>query len=178
MPAIRRCPVPSDPVEQTKQVKAASDIVAVVGTYLAIKPAGKRGRIHVFLGTSKIHREFKLNKAQDEILRLAVESVKRAKALVADVEFSPEDASRTELDFLVKVVEAAGAARDEPSVDPSRSSGDPWTIFAKSSVNVSGLMRSNWREMPIKPFRSEDVFSMPMTRWPVRTRGSPNISVA
>ncbi len=76
----------------------------------AVKPAGKRGRIHVFLGTSKIHREFKLHKAQDEILRLAVESVKRAKALVTDVEFSPEDASRTELDFLVKVVEAAIAA--------------------------------------------------------------------
>jgi 2-isopropylmalate synthase len=73
----------------------------------AIKPAGKRGRIHVFLGTSKLHREFKLGKAQDEILRLAVDAVKRAKAFVDNVEFSPEDASRTELDFLVKVVEAA-----------------------------------------------------------------------
>ena len=48
----------------------------------AIKPAGKRGRIHVFLATSKIHREFKLNKARDEILRLAVEGVKRAKSFV------------------------------------------------------------------------------------------------
>jgi 2-isopropylmalate synthase len=73
----------------------------------AIKPAGKRGRIHVFLGTSKLHREFKLGKAQSEIIRLAIESVKRAKSFVDDVEFSPEDASRTELDFLVKVVEAA-----------------------------------------------------------------------
>ena len=76
----------------------------------AIKPAGKKGRIHVFLGTSKIHREFKFGKAQDEILRLAVEGVKRAKGFVKDVEFSPEDASRTELDFLVKIVEAAIAA--------------------------------------------------------------------
>jgi 2-isopropylmalate synthase len=73
----------------------------------AIKPAGKRGRIHVFLGTSKLHREFKLGKAQGEIIRLAIESVKRARGFVDDVEFSPEDASRTELDFLVKVVEAA-----------------------------------------------------------------------
>src|SRR4030095_11240083 len=73
----------------------------------AIKPAGKKGRIHVFLGTSKLHREFKLGKAQSEILRLAVESVQRARAFVAALEFSPEDASRTELDFLVKVVEAA-----------------------------------------------------------------------
>ena len=72
----------------------------------AVKPAGKRGRIHVFLATSKIHREFKLGKAKDEIIRLAVEGVKRAKALVADVEFSPEDASRTEPDFLVQVCQA------------------------------------------------------------------------
>jgi len=67
----------------------------------AIKPAGKRGRIHVFLATSKIHREFKLGKAKDEILRLAIDGVKRAKAYVHNVEFSPEDASRTELDFLL-----------------------------------------------------------------------------
>jgi 2-isopropylmalate synthase len=76
----------------------------------AIKPAGKRGRIHVFLATSKIHREFKLNKARDEILRLAVEGVKRAKSFVHDVEFSPEDGSRTEPDFLVQVCRAVVAA--------------------------------------------------------------------
>ncbi len=73
----------------------------------AVKAAGDRGRIHVFLATSAIHREFKLKKAEDEILRMAVESVKRAKALVKDVEFSPEDASRTEPEFLARVVEAA-----------------------------------------------------------------------
>src|SRR5438034_7247687 len=76
----------------------------------AIKPAGKRGRIHVFLATSKIHREFKLGKAKDEILRLAIDGVKRAKAYVHNVEFSPEDASRTELDFLLRIVEAAISA--------------------------------------------------------------------
>ncbi|MDZ4816067.1 MAG: 2-isopropylmalate synthase [Verrucomicrobiota bacterium] len=76
----------------------------------ALKPAGKRARIHVFLGTSKIHREFKFGKAQDEILRLAVDGVKRARFHVKDVEFSPEDASRTEPDFLVEIVEAAIAA--------------------------------------------------------------------
>src|SRR4051812_973815 len=76
----------------------------------AIKPAGKRGRIHVFLATSKIHREFKLGKARHEIVRLAVEGVKRAKSFVKDVEFSPEDASRTEPDFLVEVCKATVAA--------------------------------------------------------------------
>jgi 2-isopropylmalate synthase len=76
----------------------------------AVKPAGRRGRIHVFLGTSKIHRQYKFGKAQDEILRLAVEGVKLARKHCRDVEFSPEDGSRTELDFLVRIVEAAISA--------------------------------------------------------------------
>ena len=75
-----------------------------------MKPAGKRGRIHVFLATSKIHREFKLKKAKDEILRLAIDGVKRAKTFVGDVEFPPEDGSRTEPDFLVHVCRAVIAA--------------------------------------------------------------------
>ena len=66
----------------------------------------KRKRIHVFLATSKIHMQYKLKKAQDEILKLAVDAVKYAKRKVADIEFSPEDASRTELEFLTQVVEA------------------------------------------------------------------------
>lgn len=76
----------------------------------AVAPAGDRGRIHVFLATSAIHREFKLKKAQDEIIRLAVDGVKRAKSYVQDVEFSPEDASRTEPEFLARVTEAVIAA--------------------------------------------------------------------
>jgi 2-isopropylmalate synthase len=72
----------------------------------ALKDA-PRARIHVFLATSAIHREFKLHMAKDEILRRAVEGVKRARSYCADVEFSPEDASRTELDFLAEVVERA-----------------------------------------------------------------------
>ena len=72
----------------------------------ALAPA-PRHRLHVFLATSAIHRQYKLNMAQDEIVRSAVEAVKMARALCDDVEFSPEDASRTELDFLARVVEAA-----------------------------------------------------------------------
>ena len=64
-------------------------------------------RIHVFLATSKIHREFKLKKAQHEILKQAAASVTFARTFVDDVEFSPEDASRTEPEFLAQVVEAA-----------------------------------------------------------------------
>ncbi len=71
----------------------------------ALSPA-PRHRIHVFLATSAIHRQYKLNMAQEEILRRAVEGVRIAREYCDDVEFSPEDASRTELDFLAQVVQA------------------------------------------------------------------------
>jgi len=67
-------------------------------------------RIHVFLATSAIHREFKLRMDKQEIIRRAVEGVRRAKSYCDDVEFSPEDAARTEADFLCEVVEAAISA--------------------------------------------------------------------
>ena len=76
----------------------------------ALAPAGPRGRIHVFLATSKIHREHKLKKAYEQILHLAAEGVKLAKSHTQDVEFSPEDASRTEPEFLAQVVETVIAA--------------------------------------------------------------------
>src|SRR5476649_2684541 len=62
-------------------------------------------RIHVFLATSAVHREFKLRMAKDEIVRRAVEGVERARGHCDDIEFSPEDAARTELEFLAEVVE-------------------------------------------------------------------------
>ncbi|MEM6364963.1 MAG: 2-isopropylmalate synthase, partial [Planctomycetota bacterium] len=64
-------------------------------------------RIHVFLATSAIHREFKLRMTPDEIVDRAIAGVTRAASLCDDVEFSPEDACRTEPDFLCRVVEAA-----------------------------------------------------------------------
>jgi len=64
-------------------------------------------RLHVFLATSAIHREHKLNMAREEIVRLAAEGVRYARTLCDDVEFSPEDASRTEPEFLTEVVQAA-----------------------------------------------------------------------
>ena len=72
----------------------------------AVKTA-HRPRIHVFCATSKIHREHKLKKAIDEIIKLAVQSVRQARSFVEDVEFSPEDGSRTELSVLVDITAAA-----------------------------------------------------------------------
>jgi 2-isopropylmalate synthase len=75
----------------------------------ALKSA-EHPRIHVFLATSAIHREFKLRMSQEEIVARAVEGVKRAASYCDNIEFSPEDAARTEPDFLCRVVEAAIAA--------------------------------------------------------------------
>jgi 2-isopropylmalate synthase len=72
--------------------------------YEAVKYS-KRPRIHVFLATSKIHMRYKLKKAKDEILRLAINSVRYAKKYCSDIEFSPEDASRSEREFLFRVIE-------------------------------------------------------------------------
>lgn len=63
-------------------------------------------RIHVFLATSAIHREFKLKMTREEIIQRAVEGVRRAASYCDNIEFSPEDAARTEVDFLCQVVEA------------------------------------------------------------------------
>lgn len=68
---------------------------------------GKRIRLHTFVGTSPQHREGIMRKTQAEVLEMAVSSVARARASVAEVEFSAMDAVRTEFDYLCRVVEAA-----------------------------------------------------------------------
>ncbi|NTV29236.1 MAG: 2-isopropylmalate synthase [Candidatus Omnitrophica bacterium] len=68
--------------------------------------AAKKPRIHVFLATSKIHLEHKLRKTPDEIVQMAVDAVKYARSKCDDIEFSPEDASRSEKQFLYRVLEA------------------------------------------------------------------------
>jgi len=74
--------------------------------HAAVKGAEKH-RIHVFVATSQIHREYKLKMAKEEIIKSAVGSITMARELCDDVEFSPEDASRTELAYLAEVVSAA-----------------------------------------------------------------------
>ncbi|MFH1858372.1 MAG: 2-isopropylmalate synthase [Candidatus Omnitrophota bacterium] len=75
----------------------------------AVRPA-RRSRIHVFIATSPIHMKYKLKKAEGEIVRIAKESVRYARKFVDDVEFSPEDAARSERQFLFRVIETAIAA--------------------------------------------------------------------
>jgi 2-isopropylmalate synthase len=80
-----------------------SDIEAVAR---AIEPA-QRQRIHTFIATSPIHRERKLMMSRDEVLANAIKGVTLARSACADVEFSAEDAIRTERDFLAEVLQAA-----------------------------------------------------------------------
>ncbi len=71
----------------------------------AIKPAA-RGRIHTFIATSPIHMQHKLRMSPDQVLTAAVDAVKFARTFCDDVEFSAEDAVRSEMDFLCRVFEA------------------------------------------------------------------------
>ena len=72
----------------------------------AIKPA-KRGRIHSFLSTSPVHMKFKLQMEPDAVHELVISSVTRARNHTDDVEWSSEDGTRTEFDFLCRCVESA-----------------------------------------------------------------------
>jgi 2-isopropylmalate synthase len=67
----------------------------------------KRPRIHTFIATSDIHMKYKLKKERDEILSMAQEAVSYARSLCPDVEFSAEDAFRSDREFLCRIIELA-----------------------------------------------------------------------
>ena len=71
----------------------------------AVRPA-RMGRIHTFIATSPIHMEHKLRMSPDEVLQNAREAVRLALSYCDNVEFSPEDAVRSEKDFLCRIIEA------------------------------------------------------------------------
>src|SRR5690554_3406362 len=79
------------------------------GAAEALKPAASR-RIHTFLATSPIHMKMKLRMEPEQVLERAVAAVRRARNHTDDVEFSPEDAGRSDVDFLCRVIEAVIAA--------------------------------------------------------------------
>lgn len=66
----------------------------------------KKPRIHTFIATSEIHMKHKLNMTEEEVLKKASEMVAYAKGLCDDIEFSPEDATRTDAEFLYRIIEA------------------------------------------------------------------------
>lgn len=72
----------------------------------ALKTA-KRARIHTFIATSDIHLQYKLKKSRDEVIEMAATAVRTARECVDEVEFSAEDATRSDIDFLCQVFAAA-----------------------------------------------------------------------
>jgi 2-isopropylmalate synthase len=81
-------------------------LIDVDRAWEAVREAG-RPRIHVFVATSDIHLRYKLRKTRSEVLQAAVAAIRHARAYCADVEFSAEDASRTDLGYLCEIFEAA-----------------------------------------------------------------------
>ncbi|MDD2361170.1 MAG: 2-isopropylmalate synthase, partial [Syntrophaceticus schinkii] len=72
----------------------------------ALKEA-QRPRIHLFIATSDIHLKHKLRKSREEVLQLAAAAIRHARQYTSDIEFSAEDASRSDINYLCEVVEAA-----------------------------------------------------------------------
>ena len=84
---------------------------------LSLKPA-ERSRIHTFLATSDLHLTRKLRMTREACLQTAVDGVRLARRYTDDVQFSAEDATRSDLDFLCRVIEAvieAGCTDREPA---------------------------------------------------------------
>jgi len=75
----------------------------------ALKKANKP-RIHVFVATSNIHLSHKLKKTKEQVKKMTKDAVKYAKSFCKDIEFSPEDASRTDIDYMCEIIEAAISA--------------------------------------------------------------------
>ncbi|QGY40949.1 2-isopropylmalate synthase [Pseudodesulfovibrio cashew] len=106
--------------EAVRAIAKAVDNVQVAGLCRAVKgdidrcweavKEAKHPRIHTFLATSEIHMKHKLGKTADQVLVMAENAVKHARQYTDNVEFSAEDASRSDWDFLVKVTETVIAA--------------------------------------------------------------------
>jgi 2-isopropylmalate synthase len=107
----------------------------------AIKPS-KRGRIHVFIATSQIHIEKKLRTTKEQVIEMAVNAVKLAKTFTPDVEFSCEDAGRTDWNYLVDVITAVmEAGATTINIPDTVGYSNPWEFgdcIAYLRKNVKG----------------------------------------
>ncbi|NJK38328.1 MAG: 2-isopropylmalate synthase [Oscillatoriales cyanobacterium RM2_1_1] len=106
----------------------------------AIKPA-VHGRIHTFIATSDIHLQHKLRKTRAEVLEIASEMVAYAKSFTDDVEFSPEDAGRSDPEFLYQVLERAIAAG-------ATTVNIPDTVGYTTPAEFGGLIRGIQENVP------------------------------
>jgi 2-isopropylmalate synthase len=106
----------------------------------AVEPAA-RSRIHTFLSSSDIHLEHQMRISRSEALDLAAESVRLARSLVDDVEFSPMDATRSDPGFLVKMVTVAVQAG-------ASTINIPDTVGYTTPSEYAGIFRNLIKEVP------------------------------
>ncbi|MBE7558405.1 2-isopropylmalate synthase [bacterium] len=113
--------------------------------YQAVRHS-RRPRIHTFIATSDIHVEKKLRKSKEEIIAIAVDAVKFAKSLVSDVEFSCEDAARTNLDYMCEVLRAViDAGATTVNIPDTVGYSNPWEfgrIIAHIRQHVPNIERA------------------------------------
>ena len=111
----------------------------------AIAPAAKK-RIHTFIATSPIHMEYKLRKKPDQVLKMAVEAIQMAKQWTDDIEFSPEDACRSEMSFLYEilaaVIEAGATTLNIPDTVGYVLPYEYGQIIAQLKQNVKGIEKA------------------------------------
>lgn len=108
--------------------------------------AAKHPRIHTFLATSPIHREHKLRMTKEQVIERATKMVAFARSLCADVEFSPEDAGRTEPEFLYEVltavIEAGATTLNIPDTVGYTLPHEFGELIAGIMANVKGIERA------------------------------------
>lgn len=104
-------------------------------------------RIHTFIATSDIHLKYKLKKTREEVLELAIEAVKLAKAFTPDVEFSAEDATRSDRDFLAKVViEVVKAGATTINIPDTVGYTIPWEYYELIHFLIDKLKAEGYEE--------------------------------
>ncbi len=108
---------------------------------------GQDPRLHVFIATSPIHMQYKLNKSPEQVTELAVEMVKYARTFFPKIEWSAEDASRSDLDFLVniieKVIDAGATVINLPDTVGYASPEEYGYMFRYISENVRNIHKAS-----------------------------------
>jgi 2-isopropylmalate synthase len=97
----------ADTIKESRVCSLARAVDADIDRAAQALKNANAARIHTFIATSPIHMEYKLRMSPDQVVEQAVKAVTRARNLCDDVEFSCEDAGRSELDFMCRVIEAA-----------------------------------------------------------------------
>jgi len=125
---------------------ARANIKDIDRAWEALKDA-KKPRIHIFIATSDLHLKYKLSKTRDEAVVMAIEAVKHAKTLCNDIEFSCEDATRSDYDFLVemvtKVIDAGAKTINLPDTVGYTTPDEIYSMVSYMMKNVPNIKKVN-----------------------------------